>query len=229
MPLAGKQLLPREIAAEGHRHWTGNDLVKMVATCLGESAGFVGAWHDNTDEDGNVLSRDLGLMQINRPGRTVGTPEEFTLRTESKTRAEYAPVVGTNVDEAVKLYLQPGPNTGYRRWQPWVAYTTGWATFPAWWVWHHDARGKAVGPWLPTGRYLQKAIAGVANMHLLITKDMDGIQAVALARSRARYFGVADAVPAIRNGVVAWDMVPQKPYAPPRDGEGPRPRPNDGA
>lgn len=226
MPLAGKKLMPREIAELGAAHWADLELVKQVATTLGESLGYVGAYHDN---DTPPTSRDLGLMQINVPARIIGTPAEALLRTESKLAVEWKPVGVKNIEAAFHLYDEPGPNDGKRLWQPWVAYTTGWATFPAWWVWHQDAGSKPVGPWMPTGRYVHHAIVGVANYRLLIARDLKEVGALKLARDYADQFSVGGTDLMLSNGVVRWVKVPPKPTSPPKDGVGPRPRPNTGA
>lgn len=227
MPLAGKKLLPREIAELGRSHWKNWELVKMVATALGESAGYVGAWHDNGDA--TVTSRDCGLMQINIQARDIGTPTEEMLRTESLDRVVYWSTATANAAAAYRLYEQPwvrpGDDEPIRRWQPWVAYTTGWATFPGFWIWH-QLNGKPIGPWLPTGRYLQQAIAGVANFHHMTRQDMTLEGALAYARAGAQHFGVTADLHA-RRGYVAF-TVPEKPEAPPKDGVGPRPVPNNG-
>lgn len=224
MPLAGKKLLPREIAQLGRSHWKDWELVKMVATAMGESAGYVGAWHDNEYSTG-ILSRDCGLMQINIRAEKIATPAEEMLRTESLDHVAYWSTAQANVAAAYHLYEQPWPYHDIRRWQPWVAYTTGWATFPSFWVWHQE-NGKPIGPWLPTGRYLHQAIAGVANFHVMIRKDMTLEAALAYAVKAAAHFGV-DADLHARRGYVAF-QVPRKPDAPPQDGVGPRPVPNDG-
>lgn len=227
VPLAGKQLMPREIASYGHPHWHGDNLVKMVATALGESLGYVGAWNDNLAGE-DTLSRDCGLMEISIPADLIGTDVEASLRTVSMVAGEWGPVVVANVQAAYRLWSNPGPNDGKRRWQPWVAYTTGWATFPYWWTWKHDMDHVPVGPWHQTGRYLQKAIVGVANYHLVIAKDRNEPQALALANLHAEHFGVEGTL-GIQKGIVGWTKVPQKPSAPPEDGHGPRPVENQGA
>lgn len=232
MPLAGKVLLPREIAFYGSANWISSDieLAKMVATALGESDGSVGAWHDNLlsgASGGVVKSRDCGLMQDNIPASEIGTDIEDGLRTTSLQPLEWQSVVKRNVLVAHQLYLEPGPNMGKRRWEPWVSYTDGWDTFPAWWVWHQNAQGKPIGPWLRTGRYIQRAIPGVANYHLLLEKDRSEAEAITLARNIADVFEVEGALKIV-NGLVEWSLVPPEPTSPPADGIGPRPIPNSG-
>lgn len=268
--LAGKTLMPRQIAATGHTYWQNYELTKAVAVALAESAGSLGAWHDNltllsqTDagqvvanpetgqkmtvldpalgkvrlDDGTVerhppesmveTSRDCGLYQINIPASQIDTTVEDSLRTVSTDPADYTPVWETNTRHALSLYNQPWTNRTLRRWQPWVAYTTGWATFPNWWVWHQDADKNPVGPWLPTGRYIQRAIAGQMNYHVVIAKDWTATVALSYAHRYAAHFGVADTLYVNTQGIVAWH-IPPKPSAPPTDGVGPRPVPNDGA
>lgn len=228
MPLAGKQLLPRQIAELGHVYWRDDEeLTKMVATALGESQGFVGANHLNGDDPAMATSEDCGLMQINIQGSAIGGPVERALMTSSKVEAEWRPIAEANVRSAAALYNEVGQVSGRRHWQPWVAYTTGWATFPEWWVWHQNAAGKPIGPWMKTGRYLQRALVGVANYHLAISKDKSPAEAVALAQKLARTFKVQGDL-GIRAGIVAWLLVPAEPVMPPRDGIGPRPVPNQG-
>ena len=50
---------------------------------------------------------------------------------------------------------------GVRQLQPWVAYTSGWALYPEAWAWSKVLPDT----WVATGRYLHKAIRGVANYH----------------------------------------------------------------
>lgn len=228
MPYAGKQLMPREIAQLGWPHWSGHEIVKMVATTLGESSGSIGAWHDNLDSNLVLISRDCGLMQINVNVHQIDEGVAATLMTDSKESKVYDPIVKNNVLHGYKLYEEPGSNNGLRRWQPWVAYTTGWATFPEWWVWHQDADHNPIGPWIATGRYIQKAIVGVANFRLVIAKTLNEEQALALAVKEANHFGVKGTL-GIRKGIVGWTTVPARPKVAPADGIGTRPVPNSGA
>ena len=217
MPYAGVQLMPRDICALVAPHFP-NSKIKAVAVALGESQGYVGATHVNDND-----TTDLGLFQINTPNEEV--PGNVLL-TDAKA----------NVDAAYALYEQPWIRNGkqdVRRWQPWVAYTSGWATFPYAWVWHQDPNGNPIGPWLKTGRFLHRAIAGVANWHLLIAKDMTLDQALAFAQSQAELFGVVDGSTPIEyqastGMVISWKYAPA-PVRDPADGVGPRPVPNDGA
>ena len=228
MPYAGKTLLPREIAELCAPYWGGAGLVKAVATCLGESHGSIGAWHDNLDDSGKIKSRDCGIFQVNIPARAVGTADEDNLRTESMDPMIWRPVAEGNVAEAHNLYNQPwtrNDKPAKREWQPWVAYTTGWATFPEWWVWARPT----LDHWAATGRYVQQAIVGVANYHLLIAKDRNPEQAVFQASQFQKTFKVKGELGYDSDrGVVKWMSHPSKPAEPPADGIGPRPRPNDG-
>src|ERR1051326_1341823 len=113
MPFAGKQLQPREIVSHVAGHWP-NSKVKAVATALGESAGFIGAWHDNMEPPDNitVLSRDCGLFQINIENKYIGTTVEDNLRTESTDPAVYEPIARNNTDAAYRLYETPWTRDG---------------------------------------------------------------------------------------------------------------------
>lgn len=228
--LAGKQLMPRDIAAHSWAHWRNYELTKATAVALAESGGYLGAWHDNTDDNGAVVSRDLGLYQINQPASVIGTPAEFQLRTDSTDPDVYTPVWDNNTGHAWSLYNQSwvrGGGPDIRRWQPWVAYTTGWATFPEWWVWHQDVNGVPVGPWIATGRYIQKAIAGQINAHIVIFQDWSPTTALMYARRYADHFGIKDTLYLNSRGLITW-QVPPRPSGEPKDGVGPRPVPNDG-
>lgn len=106
--LLGVQMQPRKIAALVHS--TGitdaNELVTAVAVCLSESQGFDRAYNDNVDATGKVLSRDVGLFQINIPASKIGTQTEFDLYDRQK-----------NVEAAVNLWI----NRGF---QPWAAFNS---------------------------------------------------------------------------------------------------------
>ena len=226
---AGKTLMAREVVALIAPHWP-NSKVKAVATSLAESKESLGAWHDNYDSDGNLSSRDCGLYQINIPARHIGTSTEDDLRTESMDADVYMRVAKNNVLAAYKLYTTAWMRDGkkdVRRWQPWVAYTSGWAMFPEAWVWHQED-GNPVGPWVPTGRYLHQAIRGVANWHLLIAKDMNSDEALAEAKRLADYWGIKDGALKYNDKSYVYWQYPAKPLNPPEDGVGKRPSTNDG-
>jgi hypothetical protein len=228
MPYAGKQLQPRDIVALVNPHWP-NQRVKATATCLAESQGYVGAWHDNL-YSGRVASRDCGLFQINIPSSQIGTQAESNLRTESLDPADYMPVAKWNVDAAYRLWARPWTRDGkkdYRRWQPWVAYSSGWAMFPESWVWHQQD-GEPVGPWIPTGRYLHKACRAVANWHLLINGSLDIEGAKAECKRLLDQYGATDCGVSYSDRQAVYVVYPPKPTSPPEDGVGPRPKENDG-
>lgn len=228
--LAGKMLLPREIADELKPYWSNYELTKGIATCLGESAGYIGAWHDNIDDVDNVVSRDCGLMQINIPANKIGSTFEFSLRIESLVPEFYELVVKNNVEAAHALYDQPWTRDGktdIRRWQPWVAYNSGWATFPEWWVWH-QTDGEPTGPWMKAPRYIQRAIVGQMNRKVKITGEWTVQKAYQVAVGYAEHFGVEPGLLYVTDsGTVAFHAPPM-PTDPPVDGVGPRPVPNDG-
>lgn len=214
MPLEGQELLPREICRLIASHWP-NSKIKAVATILAESAGFVGAYHLNDNG-----TKDVGLMQIDIMPDAFGTTREKELLTD--------PVV--NVDAGYALYEQPwerDKKTGIRQWQPWAAYTSGIATFPKAWVWHQNATGFPVGPWVHTGRYLHRAIAGVANWHHIIHRDLSLAEAQRWMEKQAEIWKLDITGTYVTKGVLAWHF-PLAPPLPPSDGIGPRPIPNDG-
>ena len=225
MPLLGKQLLPRDFAAACAAHWTGTELVKAVAVGFGESDLFVGAYNDN----GNG-TRDSGIFEINIEHDAIGTPLEYKYRTPSLVPDIYEPVVAASVNEAFALYNSPFERNGksdIRRWEPWFAYTEGIATFPYAWV-YDQTHGVPTGPWSKTGRYLHKAICGVANYHLLIKKDMNIAEALAYATKEATAFGLDSKITRSAKLNVVTFVPPPEPTAPPKDGIGPRYKPNEG-
>jgi hypothetical protein len=107
--LLGVQMQPRKIAtlayAAGVRDFY--ELSRATAISLAESQGYTRAYNDNFDANGKLLSRDVGIFQINIPASQVGTSVEEAL---------YDPAA--NVAAMKQLYDARG-------WQPWVAYTTG--------------------------------------------------------------------------------------------------------
>jgi hypothetical protein len=233
MPYAGKTLMPRDVALSCYdlTPWRNYELTKALATALAESAGSIGAWHDNLGSDGvTVASRDCGLFQINIPAAEIGTAAELALRTDSTDPTVYQPVLENNVMAAFRLYEEPWTRNGnpdIRRFEAWVAYIEGWATFPEWWVWHQD-NGNPIGPWLATGRYVQRAIAGQMNNHVVNLKDWPVTMALTYGKKYAEHFGIdPDLLHVTGAGVLGW-TVPVMPGAPPVDGVGPRPVPNDG-
>jgi len=231
---AGKTVLPREIAAESYNYWRNYELTKAVAVALGESGGSLGAWHDNYKDDGVTLSsRDCGLYQINIPADRIGTYTENSLRTDSLDPDVYGPVWEQNTTRAWTMYKTDWYRDGVkdiRRWQAWVAYTSGWATFPEFWVWRH-VNGVPTGPWVATGRFIQRAICAQMNFHLIILKDWDENQALYYAKRYADHFNVNSNLymkrPKTGPAVVAFETPPM-PTSPPSDGVGPRPVENNG-
>lgn len=158
MPYGGDRLEPYEIAELLHNvGFRDLDLVEMVATVLGESGGYTAAYNDNRDNSGRVISRDVGLGQINIPRRHIGTRREKNLQNPIK-----------NVKAIKRLFDTRETLTKRRRFNPWYAFTKGWATFPHWWVFRSADVAKAQGlprEWIRTGRYIHQAIVGVANFY----------------------------------------------------------------
>jgi len=272
--LDGKTLMPRVIAGAAMQYWRNYELTKAIAVSLGESAGSLGAWHDNQAmlsscdvgqivanpelyykmevvnpvtgrvklEDGTpelrppesmvIVSRDCGLYQINIPAAQIGEDMEQSLRTTSLDSDVYDAVRDYNIMRADALYhspwSRPGDTPDIRLWQPWVAYTKGWATFPEWWIWHQDADGNPTGPWTKTGRYIHRAIAGQMNLHLVILKDWTEKQALYYGKRYAAHFGVTQGKLIIKNDIVQWGDIPPAPSSPPADGVGQRPIENNG-
>ena len=236
MPYAGKQVAARDIAREARNYWQNYELTKAVATCLAESKGSVGAYNDNDNE-----TRDCGAYQINIPGSKVGTATEFNLRTESFEVDTWLEVFQNNVGTAFDMYSRAWVRDGHqdiRRWQAWYAYTTGWAMFPQVWVWRHakDENDELVpvGPWVPTGRYIHKAIAGQMNNLVVNEKIWTADVALSYGLRYAKHFGIDDgSVLHIEKDKFGRDLLvwkyPKSPTSPPADGVGPRPVKNDGA
>jgi hypothetical protein len=107
--LLGVQMQPRKVmqldyAAGIHDAY---ELERAAAIMLAESQGYTRAYNDNVDASGKVISRDVGLYEINIPASQIGTSVEEAL---------YDPA--NNVAAMKKLYDARG-------WQPWVAYTSG--------------------------------------------------------------------------------------------------------
>jgi hypothetical protein len=106
--LKGKQHQPREIAelAASHGFMLATDLFTAVAVCLAESQGYDRAYNDNLDAQGNTLSRDCGMMQINIPKSAIGTAREEDL---------YDP--DHNFAAALGIYTEGG-------WKRWASVTS---------------------------------------------------------------------------------------------------------
>lgn len=218
---AGKTIMARDYAREARRYWQNYDLTKAIAKAGAESHFQLGSWNDNPNG-----FRDCGVDQISIPPSQIGTDEEFKLRTESKDPAVWKPVLTYSVERAWQLYNTPWQRDGQpaiRRWQPWVAYTSGWAMFPYAWVWHHeeDENGDlhGIGPWVPTGRYLFKAIAGQMNNLIVNEKLWTPEKALLYAGKYAAHFGVNDgSKPLLSGGIVIWQYPPKPTSTPSGDG-----------
>lgn len=141
--LEGDRLQPSVIAAMCHGvGWRDKNLEIAVATCLGESNGYVGAYNDNKAADGTVKSRDCGLFEINIPASQIGSDYEIRLRTDA----------AFNVEEAHRLWDKWGggennPSGDAIAWGHWVAYSSGVAVDPN-----------------AAGYYIWRALRGIANM-----------------------------------------------------------------
>jgi len=117
MPLAGRQLKPRQVALllwdEG---WVNaENLMTMVAVLYAESNHFTEAWNPNlpTKEFPNGTV-DWGYMQLNDEGRQGAEQEKFK-------KMAFDPVAATKVGR--KMYEE-------RSFQPWVAYNSkAWEHF----------------------------------------------------------------------------------------------------
>ena len=107
--LLGVQMQPRKIAqlvyAAGITDFY--EIARATSIALAESQGYTRAYNDNFDENGKLVSRDVGIFEINIPASQVGTSVEEAL---------YDPA--TNVAAMKRLHDARG-------WQPWVAYTSG--------------------------------------------------------------------------------------------------------
>lgn len=107
--LLGKQWQARDIVEQmllaGFSN--GQDLATGIMVCLAESQGYDRAYNDNLAADGKtVLSRDVGIFQINILAKYIGTATEEALYD-----------VPTNVKAAFDLYAKRG-------FEPWVAFTS---------------------------------------------------------------------------------------------------------
>lgn len=107
--LRGKQWQPREIAdlAESHGFTEAMPLATAIAVCFAESQARDHSYNDNIGGEGQTLSRDCGLMQINIPAANIGTSVEANL---------YDPDI--NMQAAIRLWKMRG-------FEPWASYTSG--------------------------------------------------------------------------------------------------------
>jgi hypothetical protein len=106
--LLGVQMQARKIAKLAYDVGItdAHELVTAVAVCLAESQGFDRAYNDNVDDQGRVISRDVGLWEINIPASKIGSQDEEDLYDrENNAAAMYA------------LYKN-------RKWQPWAAFNS---------------------------------------------------------------------------------------------------------
>jgi hypothetical protein len=192
--------------------------------------------HLTADAGGQVLSRDCGIYQFNIPANEIGSDAEFALRTESRVPSEYMPVFQTSVRKAWDYYntsWRRGGKPDIRRWQAWAAYTSGWATYPRSWVWHHDENGNGVGPWVQTGRYIFNAIAGQMNNLIVNEKLWSPETAMQFGNKYATHFGITLSdgklglgKDSLGNMILRWTF-PDAPKLPPI-GAADYPVPNDG-
>ena len=106
--LLGQQLGPRKLAELAYDAGVIDfkDVARATAIGLAESQGFTRAYNDNVDENGKVISRDVGIWEINIPASQIGTSVETNLYDPAQNAAAMA-----------RLHAARG-------WQPWVAYTS---------------------------------------------------------------------------------------------------------
>lgn len=107
MPLAGKQLtFGWALALCYHVGFRGRDLVTAVAVMCAESARYPESWHDNLDENGDVVSTDWGLFQLNDKAQDLELPFDL----------EPIP----NAQKAHDIYKARG-----KQFTAWAAYNSG--------------------------------------------------------------------------------------------------------
>lgn len=204
-------------------------LLDIAKEARAEAAKVAG----HSSDSPTFTSRDCGLGQINIPWRLVGTETETNLRTESKDPLIYKPVARKNIQAVAALYTSPwifpSGHRGWREWQAWVAALTGWCWYPEFYCWHRDANGQPVGPWVPTGRFLQKAIRAVVNHDLLIAKKWtDPRKAVEAGERLAEIYGVTKGELAYDAKKFVYWKYPTAPTSPPADPWAAYPKRNDG-
>jgi hypothetical protein len=135
VPLVGKPLEVREIARLCHDAGW-RDLELVTAVAVCLSESN-GYPLAYHDNEGAKPSRDVGLFQINIPYEKVGLEYEKMLYE-----------IPNNLDRARALYES-------RHWSPWMGFVNGYATSVKW----YRPDGK------PSGRYLHRALRGVANFY----------------------------------------------------------------
>lgn len=132
MPLAGHRILSRRITKRLYEGgWTtAENLMKMVAIVLAESAGYEHAWNYNDPEDGGDGSVDLGLFMLNDGNRggnpphvdSTGKPypSEGGIKSVAEREEFYAMALNATEAQVVArdLYVR-------RSFQPWAAYNNG--------------------------------------------------------------------------------------------------------
>lgn len=168
-----------------------------------------------------IASRDCGLFEINIPGRDIGTSIEYELRTESLVPDVANRVALANMRAAANLYRQRWSSREFREWQAWVAVLTGWAFYTEAYVWSKVVENT----WVATGRYLHKAIRGVANMHWK-SGHVFLMGALSVAEDLASLYGIEKGDlwvdPAHQERGVQW-RYPPKPTEPGTDADYPKP------
>lgn len=118
------------------------DLATMVATLLGESAGYLRAWHHNVadQDDGTIVvkSTDLGWIQrnvVHDEPIVVARDQAAALADRLFSENPSLAKPGTSAAVAAQLFAQRG-------FQPWYAYSNGG------WKRHRSTAVLAVGNFL---------------------------------------------------------------------------------
>lgn len=151
MPLAGRQMLPREAARLMYEAgWSDAvNLMKMVATADAESDLYVAAWHWNDPAENGDGSTDWGYLQLNDGNKGGSRPDENgqPVQGGSKSLQEILAFRALAVDPVQAtargrtMYVQRG-------FQPWAAYVNGaWKAL--------DKNGEAI--------HILRASRGVCN------------------------------------------------------------------
>ena len=98
-----------ELAYHAGPGWEIHDaLVMAVAVSFAECDGYINSYHDNYGPDNKtIVSRDVGIWQINIPADDIGTHIESDLH-----------VPANNAAAAYKLWTA-------REWEPWASFTSG--------------------------------------------------------------------------------------------------------
>lgn len=86
-----------------------------VAVMTAESQRYPDAWHENTDEEGNILSTDWGLFQLNDKAQDIALPYHL----EPIANAQKAYDIFKNRGKQFTAWA--AYNSGnYERWMPFV-------------------------------------------------------------------------------------------------------------